>query len=393
MAGEGRLEMGPSAASGDETRPELRLFAEPGQSHREVARIFDSARLAQARVLAGLTRGDLAAKLGISGAALGQYETGAMKPRQGLLPELSRILEVPVEYFAVGRPIGRLSTGDVHFRSIRSTRAKDRAKAAAYAEQLWELTYALEKRVRFPDVDLPSIGADATPAQAAHILRKAWEIGAEPVRNLVTTMESRGIVISLVPGANESVARLGTHSTGALGRPIVIVTPDHSASVYRIRFNCAHELGHLLLHTDPLPGDRQQEREADEFAVELLTPESAMRHLLPHSIRYAALARLSTDWGVSVRFLVRRMGELSIVSDSAVRQSCQHLSAIAGLRRIEPITVYKGEVPSMLRKAFRLAEHHGLSHDELATELCWSGSHLSTMLGEDDQRPVLHIDP
>jgi Zn-dependent peptidase ImmA (M78 family) len=43
-------------------------------------------------------------------------------------------------------------------------------------------------------------------------------------------------------------------------------------SVYEYRFTCAHELGHLLMHPSPLPGDRQQEREADQFAAEFLTP-------------------------------------------------------------------------------------------------------------------------
>jgi hypothetical protein len=42
-----------------------------------------------------------------------------------------------------------------HFRSLRSTRVGQRAKAVALVEQLWELTYALERRVELPPVDLP----------------------------------------------------------------------------------------------------------------------------------------------------------------------------------------------------------------------------------------------
>jgi hypothetical protein len=42
-----------------------------------------------------------------------------------------------------------------HFRSLRSTRAAQRAKPIAFVEQTWELAYALEKRVSFPLVDLP----------------------------------------------------------------------------------------------------------------------------------------------------------------------------------------------------------------------------------------------
>lgn len=375
----------------DETQGELQLFGGRGSSLREVARAFDSARLTQARVLAELTKGELAERLDVSAAAVGQYEAGATKPRPELLPELSRILNVPVEFFAAGRPIGRLDAANAHFRSLRSTRAKDRAKAATHAEQLWELTYALEKRVRLPDVDLPLVEEGTSPTQGATLLRQAWGIGRGPLPHLAATMESRGIVISLIPMTNESVGRVSAYSTDALGRPLVVITPERAHSIYRYRFTCAHELGHLLLHANPLPGDRRQEREADEFAAELLTPRAEIEPLLPRTMRVAALEKLSADWGVSVESLVRRMGELRIVSDLSVRRAYQRLSAAADFRRDEPISTYKGEVPSLLREALDLAEQHGLTRRDLAVELCWTASHLSEVLGEEDSRPVLRI--
>src|SRR5262245_52260139 len=104
----------------DEIQGELQLFGDRGSSFRDVARAFDCARLTQARVLAELTKGELADELGVSAAAVGQYEAGATKPRPELLPQLSRILNVPVEFFAAGRPIGRLDAANAHFRSLRS---------------------------------------------------------------------------------------------------------------------------------------------------------------------------------------------------------------------------------------------------------------------------------
>jgi Zn-dependent peptidase ImmA (M78 family)/transcriptional regulator with XRE-family HTH domain len=375
----------------DEKQAELQLFGELGSKLDDVVRAFDSARLTQARVLAELTKVELAEELNVSAAAVGQYETGATKPRQDLLPELSKVLKVPVDFFAAGRPIGRLDAADAHFRSVRSTRAKDRAKAATHAEQLWELTYALEKRVRLPDVDLPSVPEGTPPARAAQILRKAWDIGQGPLPHLVALMESRGIIVSLISMTNESVGRVSAYSTDALGRPLVIVTPERASSVYRYRFTCAHELGHLILHTSPLPGDRQQEREADEFAAEFLTPQSEIGPLLPRTMRIAALEKLSSEWGVSVQSLIRRMGELHVVSDVSVRRAYQRLNSAAELRRDEPISVYKGEVPSLLRDALALAERYGLTRRSLAIELCWTVRHLDEMLGDEDSRPVLRV--
>jgi len=376
----------------DDFQGEFDLFAHGSRrSYHGVARAFEPARLTQARVLAELTKAELADAIHVSAAAVGQYEAGATAPRPELLPMLARELKVPVEFFAAGRPLGQLDAANAHFRSLRSTRAKDRAKAATHAEQVWELAHALEKRVRLPEIKLPEVPEGSSPTDAAQILRPAWGVSPGPLAHLVATIEAHGIIVTLIPLTNEAITRVDAYSTDALGRPMIIVTPERAASIYRYRFTCAHELGHLLLHSNPLPGDRQQEREADEFAAELLTPREQIEPLMPRTIRIARLENLSISWGVSVESLIRRMGELRIVSDVSVRRAYQRLHGMAEFRRDEPIATYRGEVPSLLREALGLAEQHGLSRGELASELCWSTRGLSDVLGEADSRPELHI--
>lgn len=376
----------------DDFQGEFELFSNGSRrSYHDVARAFEPARLTQARVLAELTKAELAEAIHVSAAAVGQYEAGATTPRPELLPTLARELNVPVEFFATGRPLGRLDAANAHFRSLRSTRAKDRAKAATHAEQVWELAHALEKRIRLPEVKLPEVLEGASPADAAQLLRQYWGIKPGPLAHLVATIEAHGIIVTLIPLTNEAITRVDAYSTDALGRPMIIVTPERAASIYRYRFTCAHELGHLLLHSNSLPGDRQQEREANEFAAEMLTPRAQIEPLLPRTIRIAALEKLSISWGVSVESLIRRMGELRVVSDVSVRRAYQRLHDMAEFRREEPIATYRGEIPSLLREALGLAEQHGLSRADLASELCWPTRHLSNVLGEADQRPELHI--
>ena len=378
----------------DNGQDELALFSSSSQpALNSIAEGFEPARLTQARVLAELTKSELAEAVGVSAAAIGQYEARANWPRADLLPVLAKALGVRVEYFAAGRPLGRLDATGAHFRSLRSTRAKDRAKASAHAEQLWELTYALEKQVRFPEVDLPTVDEGTTPAVAARILREAWGLPRGPVPHLAATMESRGIVVCLIPMTNEAVTRVKAYSTPAeaLGRPLVIVTPERFRSVYEYRFTCAHELGHLLLHVNPLPGDRQQEREADQFAAEFLTPRAEIEPLLPKTVRMAVLDQLSKNWGVSVESLIYRMGELRMVSDVSIRRAHQRLADMAELRREEPLSSYPGEVPTLLREAMDLAAQHGFTRADLANELCWTQSHLADVLGEADNRPQLRV--
>lgn len=375
-----------------DNEPELTLLQDvDSPTLRSIAAAFEPARLSQARVLAWLTKGELADRIGVSPAAIGQYEAGATSPRPELLPVLAKRLHVPVGFFAAGRPLGRLDAANAHFRSLRSTRAKDRAKAAAHAEQVWELTYALEKQVRFPDLDLPEIPGAASGTEAARMLREAWGVPPGPVPHLAATIESRGIVVSLIPMTNEAVTRVKAYSTDALGRPLIIVTPERFKSVYEYRFTCAHEVGHLLLHPNPLPGDRQQEREADQFAAEFLTPRAEIGPLLPKTVRMAVLDQLSKTWGVSVESLISRMGELRLISDLTIRRAHQRLATMSELRRAEPLTTYPGEVPSLLREASELAARNDFDSSSLARELCWTVGHVAEVLGEADTRPTLRV--
>ncbi|WP_063125797.1 hypothetical protein [Nocardia fusca] len=58
----------------------------------------------------------------------------------------------------------------------------------------------------------------------------------------------------------------------------------------------------------------------------------------------------------------------------------------------DPVTHHPGEVPTLLTKAFELAEAHGsLTLTGLARELRWRPKRLRELLGRPDQRPVLRL--
>jgi hypothetical protein len=174
-----------------------------------------------------------------------------------------------------------------------------------------------------------------------------------------------------------------------------VLTPDRADDVYRHRFTAAHELGHLLLHDEAHPGDVAQEREADRFAAELLTPAPQIGPELPERLRIPQLEPLSRRWGVGIDSLVRRYRELGAATDTSVRRAYQRIQQLrnVGLLRPEPITGYPGEVPMLLRSAFDLAEQHGTTIAQLASELAWPASRVRTLLGIADSRPTLSLVP
>jgi Zn-dependent peptidase ImmA (M78 family)/transcriptional regulator with XRE-family HTH domain len=379
-----------------------RASATPGPV--EVANAFDPSRLTQARRLAGMTKKELSDHLGVTPAAVGQYEAGVSRPRPDVLVRLADLLAVPIAFFAAGRPHAPLDASATHFRSLRSMRVFQRDRAVAFASQVWELTHALERRVQLPLVDLPGFAGGEAVVQAdgavdpigtARALRKHWGIGRGPIAHLVRLMESRGIVVAMLPFERTEAKRIDAFSTTRLPRPLVVLTSDRADDVYRYRFSAAHELGHLVLHGDTNPGDVQTEREADAFAAEFLTPRVSIASSLPSRVDFAVLAKLQVEWGVSIQSLLYRCREIGLFSAPTASRAFQRLNVMRGQGMFanESIAGYSGEKPVLLARAFELASQHGLSLTDLAADLAWSPERVRELLRIGADRPTLRLVP
>lgn len=366
---------------------------------RAVADSFDPARLTQARHLAGVSKRWVAERVGVSPVAVGQWESKAHPPRPDHVIRLAEALDVEPKFFGLGRPYARLDTSAAHFRSLRKTPVHQRAKAIAFAEQVWELSQALERYVELPRVDLPGFSAGevltkpSTPAQAARDLRLRWAVASRQVPRLVRMMEKHGIVVTLTPFAGDATATVDAFSTSNLPRPLVVLTPDRADDVYRHRFTAAHELGHLVLHGgDEAPG-ATKEREANEFAAEFLMPADAIQDQLPRRLNFQELDSLSRTWGVSVEALIYRCHEVGNISEGTYRRAFQRLAQLRqiGLFASEPIAGYPGEVPVLLRSAFDIASENGLTMKELSRTLRISPSRIRLLLGLHEGRIKLNL--
>lgn len=362
------------------------LFDVPlsGQTHGR----FEPARLTQARVRLGISKTDLADEVRVSAAAIGQYEAGVNSPRPDVIDRLAKALQVHPGFFGVGRPLARIDTVHAHFRSLRSARVSDRQRALAVATLVWELTFALERYVKLPEADLPNVEAGIAPADAAVILRKHWNLPDGPVKHLVATAESRGILVAVRPLGE--IDAVDAFSVVIVDRPIIITTPRRSENVFRHRFSIAHEIGHLLLHADSDEHSAAIEKAADEFAAAFLTPASSMDAALPQRLDLAALDRLGRTWGVSPHSLVRRMVERGRTTESSARRAYQRLATVDN-PFADTTSTYPGEVPTLLKRAAALAADHGAAIPNLAETLRINSGEVGNLLGEVDHRPVLRL--
>lgn len=355
-----------------------------------VAAVFDPARLTLARQAAGWSKKALAETIGAAPAAVSQYEAGLARPSGTVLASCAAALGVRVGFFARGRPRLPLDVTDAHFRSLRSARAADRLRALATVELFWELTEQLTRHVQLPPLDLPDLGEEVTdPRSAARDLRAAWGMASGPVSQLVRLVESKGVVVAFL---NFSEAgRVDAFSTSAGHRPTIVLSGDQSSAL-RTRFSAVHELAHLLLHTEVIPGDSRHEREADAFAAEFLMPAAEITAELPSRVDLQTLRRLQRRWGVPIVALLHRCRELRTLSEASYQRAMMRLSRL-GWRTQEPAGVLRTERPALVVQAFDVAADRGVTVGTLADALQLPAATVRTLLGMANDRPDLQVVP
>jgi len=343
---------------------------------------FSPTRLKIARQLAGLKQIELAELVGITPPALSQYEHGLHAPSPPVLQKLAFSLGFPRDFFLGGQTA---APSPAFFRSLRSTPQRQRDRAAAYAWLVARVVEAVELHVKLPKCDLrlesaiPAAPTRADIEQAAALVRTQLGVPRGPVANVVRLLEAHGAAVATFADGD---SRLSAFSQWHGHRPIVVFCLGNEDKARR-RYDAAHELGHLALHSDPEPGNHVLEQQADEFASAFLMPAEDISPFLPQGrVQWAELEKLKRVWGVSLQALVVRSHRLGRISDRSYQQAFRHISR-EGWRRNEPVELGPPEEPQLLARAFTLLGKKGLKPEEVLRALALPESlvHLAGVSG------------
>jgi Zn-dependent peptidase ImmA (M78 family)/transcriptional regulator with XRE-family HTH domain len=305
----------------------------------KLAALTDPSRVRRAREYQRLTQAQLADRLAkaghrISPPALSQIERGVTKPSPETLAALAAVLDHPVGFFA-GRAVSSGQAENVNpagfFRSLRATSARDRRSALAHAFLVHDLVVAVEQRIRLPELDVPRVDK-SDPATGASQVRRAWNITTGPIPNVVRALERHGIVVARLTAAG---ANVDAFSVNFPDRPVVVLGNDKGKRG-RSRFDASHELGHLVLHTDPFGRESETEMEAHAFAAQFLMPEQEIRtELAAERLTWSRLLDLKIRWGTSIAAIVRRARDVGVITAAQYTNFMKAISA-RGWRKDEP---------------------------------------------------------
>lgn len=293
---------------------------------------FNGERLRLARVALGLTLDQLGARVSATRQYLNQLERGIKVPTEEMTYALAAALGVAVRFFGLPADPG-IRPEQCHFRKQRTTPVSIVSQVLARGTLLDGFVSRLDSELDLPPVSFPDIPVTGTGEieEAAEEARRQWRLGTGPVSNMVRVVENAGAVVSFFGGVSERVDALSIDSR----RPMIIRSEAKPAAC-RLRFDLAHETGHLIMHRGVQTGDKLTEDQANRFASAFLLPRTSFIHEFPRSrfLDWGAIFELKLRWKVSAQAILRRAYDIRLISADQYRTGYIHLSK-TGQRRVE----------------------------------------------------------
>lgn len=280
------------------------------------------ARLKEAREAKCLNMTELAGRISVTPAAISQYEAGLKQPEWKTMGEICSVLEQPISYFVSERPSGSEDSCVVYFRSFKSKTKAVHRMLNQWRKWAGELVSYIENFVNLPQIQLPLFQGGSQYSNDeiegfAMECRRFWGLGDGPIANLVSLLESKGII---VVRQSFGVQNVDAFSCWQSGKPLIFLGDDKGSAV-RSRFDAAHELGHLLLHKDLTQEDLEEpdtleriEGEANRFASAFLLPAKTFCSEI-FSTNLTQFVSLKRRWKVSLAAMIYRCKDLGVFDE------------------------------------------------------------------------------
>jgi Zn-dependent peptidase ImmA (M78 family) len=304
-----------------------------------------------ALVSRGILQNQLSEMMNVPQSTISKWYRGQLLPKDSEYEKIAELTDYPLHFFEQNIEI--LPDELIYYRKKSSAKPKE-LKKNKYL--LFILKYGLKEMLRAIDLpnDVPYMNTldNGNPETIARNLRKYWKIPKGPIPNIVKYLERAGILIFTISADSDEFS--GQVLPDEDGLPIICINKNLSGD--RQRNTLAHELGHLIMHTNKYMSRRgiDPEEEVKRFVGEFLMPEEEIRSdLIATDITLRSLASLKSYWGISMASLAYRAKQLGIIENgkfvSLYVQLGQH-----GYRKKEPNMGVFPESPTLVRQIIEL---------------------------------------
>lgn len=341
---------------------------------------FNGDRLREAREVRGLTIRGLAEIAEVSPQAVSQYEHARTSPTPEVVSRMAIRLNVPVTFFLL--PSREPDHGAIFYRSMSSATLGARSRAEHRIEWLDDIVQYVSQFVSLPEPNLPDFKfpknvqqiSDQEIEDAAARTRDFWGIKDGPISNMVRLLENHGVIVARDHFNAQSLDSLSKR-VGVNQRPLVLIGVDKGTPA-RWRFDAAHELGHLVLHSHLDPNapvtsevHTLKENQAHRFSAAFLLPIGPFADDL-YAANLDAFKSLKTTWKVSISMMIVRAFQADLIREDTYKRLQIALSR-KKWRSSEPFDdTMEIEEPRLLRRAFELILDDGVhTPDDVLEEL------------------------
>lgn len=372
------------------------------------AKLFNGERLRKARIYNGLTLTELADRMEISKQSLSLYENGKNIPDYQRVHALANQLGFPFDFFFQEDKVST-RTETTYFRSQATATKKDRTAQSVKLEFVARMYEVLWNFIDFPVFDAPDVeftGFDTVEdcnteaainemETVAQTVRKAWGLGNSPIKNLQYLLEQHGILVTVLETNEDKIDAFSQRTLVENSDVYLIALAMSKVYECRIRFDMAHELGHIMLHPwsedlDTISKEdfKARERQANMFASAFLLPRETFGSEVaqyPTNLDYYQF--LKKRWKVSIQAMVYRAHQLKIITSNQYQYLMRQISK-NGWKTQEP-----GDVPYVLNESIfqgaidLLFENNILSPNTLMREFRINGISLYASTIEE----LLHL--
>ena len=295
----------------------------------------------------------------ISAQAISKYEAGKMMPSSSVLVGIGKALDVSLD-FLFGAQIETLQK--VEWRKSSNASARDRARAEILVIEKLENYIAIEEILGirpvgdpFSDLRVHRLTDERSIDAIASEVRDAWKIGIAPIPSMISLLEEKGLKV-IEAELPEDIDGMACHVERANAPAIEVVVISNRTNVERKRFNLAHELAHRIIIETGNPS-LKKERAMNRFAGAFLVPrEHLIKQAGEHcrSVAPIEIMRLKRNYGVSAAAILMRLGQVGILSESAVEYAFKTYAR--NWRREEPEPVGRTEGFAALERPRRFEQ-------------------------------------
>lgn len=312
---------------------------------------FSGNKMRLARLAHGYSLDQLGIKLEASRQYLNQLENERKSPTDEMILALASVLGVEVS-FLDNEIISAVKPEQCHFRKQATTPVSIANQVMARGTLFEKLIAELDQLLELPNVNFPDIHieSDLDIEAAAEHCRSHWGLGDGPISNMIRVAENAGAFVSFFSGVSDRIDAFSI----ARHRPIIIRS-ESKKSACRLRFDIAHECGHLVIHQGIETGDKLREGQANRFASAFLLPRQQFAREFPKGKRlnWRGIYDLKLRWKVSAAAIIRRAYDLCLITADQYRIGSIYLRKTGQSKTEKYDEQINLENPEMLYNSFK----------------------------------------